>query len=171
MCVRTVKNIKSGSLVAENYGQLFTQNPRTERQLVLKEQYKFVCNCQACKENYPLFKDMDNNYMRYRCDNVSCKNVLIFPFEINDFMIKCTECGEFTNIMKGLKMMQDTETLFRFATRSHENGEIENALSKYVEMINLLDQFLVPPYRDFHLCQQGIRNCLLEFGNHFTKNS
>ncbi|XP_055640402.1 uncharacterized protein LOC129777865 [Toxorhynchites rutilus septentrionalis] len=170
VCVRTVKNISAGTMVAENYGQLFTQVSREERRNTLLQQYKFSCNCLACSENWPKYTDMDPNVLRFKCDGGKiCSNVLLIPAEVNEFMILCTECGEHTNIMKGLKSLQDTDMLFKSATKHHAAGEYETALLKYVEMMNILNEVLVPPYRDYHLCQQGLRSCLLEFGNRYVR--
>uniref|UniRef100_A0A182T3J0 MYND-type domain-containing protein n=1 Tax=Anopheles maculatus TaxID=74869 RepID=A0A182T3J0_9DIPT len=170
VCVRTVKNIPADSMVAENYGPLFTQVRRDERRDTLLNQYRFTCQCEPCTENWPLFTEMDPSIIRFRCDGGKiCSNVLIIPAAVNDFMVKCTECGEHTNIMKGLKSLQDTDMLFKSATRLHSSGEYETALRKYVEMMETMSEVLVPPYRDYHLCQQGLRACMLEFGNRFTK--
>ncbi|XP_050077242.1 SET and MYND domain-containing protein 4-like [Anopheles maculipalpis] len=170
VCVRTVKNIAAGAMVAENYGPLFTQVRRDERRDTLLNQYRFTCQCVPCVENWPLFTEMDPSIIRFRCDGGKiCSNVLKIPAAVNDFMVKCTECGEHTNIMKGLKSLQDTDMLFKSATRLHSSGEYEAALRKYVEMMETMSEVLVPPYRDYHLCQQGLRACMLEFGNRFTK--
>lgn len=118
-------------------------------------------------ENWPMFKDMDDSCLRFRCDGKgrTCKSVLHLPVDGNEFLIKCTECGETTNIMKGLKAMQDTDMLFKTATRLHESGDFKGALSKYVANLDLMDQALVPPFRSYHLTQQGIKRCISEFGN------
>lgn len=165
--LRALKRIPAGSIVAENYGPIFTQVAKEERQSHLLKQYRFTCLCQPCLEDWPTFKEMDDNFLRFRCDghDRTCKNVLLVPLDVNEFMIKCTECGESTNIMKGLKSLQDTDMIFKAATRLHEAGDIKAALSKYVENLDLLDQSLVPPFRSYHLTQQGIRRCIIEFGN------
>lgn len=165
--LRAIKPISQGSIVAENYGPLFTQLPKSERQSHLLKQYHFDCMCVPCMENWPTFKEMDDSFLRFRCDglNKTCPNVLLISIDVNEFMIKCTECGESTNIMKGLKSLQDTDILFRTATRLHESGDTKNALSKYVETLDIFHQSLVPPFRSFNLAQQGIRRCIMEFGN------
>lgn len=165
--LRALKRIPAGCAVAENYGPIFTQMTKDERHSQLLRQYHFKCMCQACMENWPTFKEMDDNYLRFRCDGLqrTCKNVLLVPLDVNEFIIKCTECGELTNIMKGLKSLQDTDILFKTATRMHENGDYRNALTKYVENLDLMDQTLVPPFRSYHLTQQGIKRCIMEFGN------
>ena len=165
--LRAIKPIAEGQVIAENYGPIFTQMPKEERQQQLLRQYHFNCMCTPCMENWPTFKEMDDSHLRFRCDglNRSCKNVLKVPLDVNDFMMKCSECGEHTNIMKGLKSLQDTDMLFKTATRLHETGDSKSALTKYVETLDILDQSLVPPFRTYHLTQQGIKRCITEFGN------
>lgn len=167
VCARAIKNIKAGDMIAENYGPLFTEVKRDERRIQLKEQYHFDCCCKACEENWPVLKEMDRTVIRFRCDSGKsiCENVLIIPGSSNEFMIKCTECGESTNILKGLKAIQDTEMLFKTANRLLETGESNKALIKYIEMLLIMDETLAPPFTDYHLCQQGIRRCMLELGN------
>lgn len=80
-------------------------------------------------------------------------------------MIKCIKCGEYTNILKGLKAVQDTEILEKTAKRLFNEGKIEASLKKYIEMINIFDAVVAPPFQDYCKCQQAIKECLLEFGN------
>lgn len=54
--------------------------------------------------------------------------------------------------------------MFKTATRLMEE-EVRQALDKYIEILLLLDNTLAPPFKDFHLCQQAIRHCMLSFGN------
>lgn len=167
VCARAIKNIKAGDMIAENYGPLFTEVKRDARKAQLKEQYHFDCCCKACEDNWPILKEMDPTVIRFRCDSGKsvCENVLIIPGTSNEFMIKCTECGESTNILKGLKAIQDTEMLFKTANRLLETGEGNKAVNKYIEMLLIMDETLAPPFTDYHLCQQGIRRCMLEMGN------
>lgn len=106
--VRAIRKISQGDLVAENYGPIFSQVPRDERRKKLQDQYKFDCNCTACVNNWQTFKEMNDNYIRFRCEGLgkTCTNVLMIPIDVKEFIIKCTECGESTNIMKGLKALQ-----------------------------------------------------------------
>lgn len=85
--------------------------------------------------------------------------------ECNEFMIQCIKCGEFTNTLKGLKLVQDTEILEKTAKRLFTEGKTDEALKKYIEMINIFDEVNAPPFQDYCKCQQAIRECLLEYGN------
>lgn len=161
-----IRNLKPGEKLSENYGPLYSQNVKEERQRKLKKFYWFDCQCDACTENWPMFGEMSTNEIRFKCGGKKpCDNVITIPAECNEFMIQCIKCGEFTNILKGLKAVQDTEILERTASRLFDEGKTNEALKKYYEMMNIFDEVIAPPFQDYCKTQQAIRECLLEFGN------
>lgn len=102
-----MKPIEAGLQISENYGPMFTQETRDERQAKLKELYCFDCSCDACLENWPKFENLPIDVIRFRCDAPNkCPAIIEVPANCNEFMIKCVTCGESTNIFKGLKVMQ-----------------------------------------------------------------
>lgn len=112
---------------------------------------------------------MRNDFLRFRCEGKGdCGKVINVPVDTNDFMIRCVDCGEFTNLLKGLKAMQDIDVMNRTAERLHRAGNVDEAVRKYIEILKLMSDNLVPPFRDYVLCQQNIRDCLLEYGNRFV---
>lgn len=55
-----------GTIIAENYGPIFTRQTLRERQRNLSSRYWFRCECISCKENWPtLDKLNDNARLRY----------------------------------------------------------------------------------------------------------
>lgn len=101
--VRSIRSIKKGEIIAENYGPIFTQVEYKERQYTLKCQYWFDCKCEACLGDWPTLDNMNNNIMRFRCD---CSNIVTVPVDTNEFMIPCNNCNQHINIFKGLKVLQ-----------------------------------------------------------------
>lgn len=53
-------------MIAENYGPLYSENPKSERQTKMKEAYCFECNCEACEQNWPTFNEMNNTEIRFK---------------------------------------------------------------------------------------------------------
>lgn len=101
-----------------------------------------------------------------RCSgSKACDNVIKISNDCNEFMIQCVKCGEFMNILKGLKSMQDTEIMEKTAKRLFSEGKTEEALRKYIDVIRIFDSVVAPPFQDYCKCQQAIKECLLEFGN------
>lgn len=105
-------------------------------------------------------------FSRFKCETgSSCGNVLPIRSDANEFMIGCKKCGKNTNILKGLKVLQDTDALFKVASTHLEESRNEQALKAYLEILKLLDETLALPIRDYHICQQGVRLCILALGN------
>ncbi|KAL0896024.1 hypothetical protein ABMA27_012009 [Loxostege sticticalis] len=165
--VRAVKNIKKGEEVSENYGPIFTTVPKEKRQASLKEQYWFDCNCAPCKDNWPLYSEMNENYMRFKCDSDRpCSNVVAVPHDCKEFMVQCGLCQQYTNILKGLKSLQDTEMMYRLGRAAMEEGKYGEAMKKFIDVLKLYDTTLAPPYRSYYDCVQDLRSCMLAVGNY-----
>uniref|UniRef100_A0A182IZ54 Protein-lysine N-methyltransferase SMYD4 n=1 Tax=Anopheles atroparvus TaxID=41427 RepID=A0A182IZ54_ANOAO len=50
--------IPKGGQLYDNYGQHHCLMPVRERRTKLLTQYKFICNCEACVNNYPLYSEL-----------------------------------------------------------------------------------------------------------------
>ncbi|XP_013167232.1 PREDICTED: SET and MYND domain-containing protein 4 [Papilio xuthus] len=165
--VRAVKNIKKGEEVAENYGPIFTTVPKEKRQADLKEQYWFDCTCVPCQQNWPRYEDMTENYMRFKCDSDHpCPNVIPVPYDCQEFMVKCGLCNQYTNILKGLKSLQDTDMMYKLGRGAMEEGKYGEAIKKFIEMLKLYDSTLAPPYKSYYDCVQDLRRSMLAMGNY-----
>lgn len=61
--------------------------------------------------------------------------------------------------------LQDTEIIQKVASRLYKDGSIDKALKKFIDMMNIIDGVMAPPFQDYCNCQQSIKDCLLEYGN------
>lgn len=64
--VTSIRGIKSGEMISENYGPLYSQNSKADRKSKLKKFYWFDCQCEACEQNWPVFEDMNTNEIRFK---------------------------------------------------------------------------------------------------------
>ncbi|XP_053964507.1 SET and MYND domain-containing protein 4 [Anastrepha ludens] len=169
--VNTIRPIEAGLQIAENYGPIYTQEGREKRQAQLKDLYWFDCTCDPCLENWPTFEQLPTDVIRFRCDGPKqCRAIIEVPATCNDFMIKCVTCGESTNILKGLKVMQDTELMTRTAKRLYDAGDYSKALNKFIDLLKIMYEVLAPPFPDFCQCQQHTKDCFLHLGNFYNLN-
>ncbi|XP_037075445.1 SET and MYND domain-containing protein 4-like [Pollicipes pollicipes] len=164
--VRAIKNISKGEMIAENYGPIFTQKTLRERLQYLRERYEFECKCKPCTELWPTFAEMDNSMWKFKCQ--TCKSALPVSTETLSPLFTCSSCGHETNIMKALKVLQDTEATFKAGMRDLETGDLNRGMEKLKDNLTRLDECLYPPFRDYHLCQQAVRKVMLTLGNKYV---
>lgn len=103
MIVRTIKPIKAGDIIYENYGPLYTSMEVEARRAYLQQRYWFDCYCSPCQDEWPLFENMDPNQIKIGCQSDNC------PFEFtlykDDFCpyLQCEYCNNVTKILPFLK--------------------------------------------------------------------
>lgn len=49
--------------------------------------------------------------------------------------------------------------------RLYKEGKYDESLKTYIEMIQIFEKVIAPPFQDYSKCQQAMRECLLEYGN------
>lgn len=94
-------------MIGENYGPLFTEIQKKERQRILNEQYWFECACEACEFEWPTIAQMNNlSDIKLRCTNNKCSRPISIDPNANHFLVKCASCSQLINMFKPLKALQ-----------------------------------------------------------------
>ncbi|XP_050428772.1 SET and MYND domain-containing protein 4 [Adelges cooleyi] len=167
--VHTIRDIRAGEPITENYGPVYTSQTKNERQKNLKNRYWFECNCTACFQDWPTLDQVEmSRSLRIKCS--SCQNAITVSTESMDFAAKCAVCSKSTNLFKALQVLQDTECKYSNAIAKMDKGDYRKALPEFLALLTLLQQHLVPPFKDYHLCQQAVKKCILSFGNKSLRN-
>lgn len=99
-----------GEVIAENYGPIFTKQTLQERQRNLSARYWFKCECQACRENWPVL-DKLNNKCRVRCPTVNCKGFFTYPQDRSK-EVKCRTCKSNVSLQLSVSLVNEAEDLF-----------------------------------------------------------
>ncbi|ODN03065.1 SET and MYND domain-containing protein 4 [Orchesella cincta] len=165
--VRTVRTIRPGEEVTENYGPCFITHGKSERKATLWEQFWFECECVACTQDWSTFDKLSNDGLRFRCEH--CGAFVSKMDESLGLLFKCGRCTKPVNILKSLKSLQESESKYKQAMEFFETGDESNGLGILLENIALLDRYLMAPYKDLHMCQEHVRKCFLNLGNQITK--
>lgn len=162
--VHNIRELHAGEAITENYGPMFMLHPKEERLQTLKNRYWFECNCIACCQDWPTLEQMKTNTsLRIRCSH--CKNAITVTTESMEFIVHCMVCSKTTKLLPVLKVLQETENKYSVAKRLMDKHNYEKALAEFMALLSLLHKHMVPPFRDYHLCQQAIRQCMLTYGN------
>lgn len=79
--VRTIRGVKQGEEVPDNYGAHYAVSPRSERQNQLKMQYLFECGCEACTHDWPLYQQLPSHTPLWRCQECQAPlQVILHPY-------------------------------------------------------------------------------------------
>merc|ERR1712156_861302 len=163
VCVQTIKNIKKGEEICENYGPIFFHSAKEDRQERLKAQYWFDCNCISCEDNWPLMHEMTDEVLNFKCS--ACGGSVPFVTTSNNVALKCA-CGTPVSLLKALKAIGETDAISEQAKQSMLKGHLTLAQELYSKYMTDLDSYLAPPYADYYKIQQYIWKCIwMRFGN------
>jgi len=163
VCVQSIKNIRKGEEINENYGPIFFHSPKDDRVKRLKSQYWFDCCCIPCQESWPLMHEMTDDVLNFRCP--ACGGSVPFHTSSNNPMLKC-ECGTAIPMLKALKAIGETDVVSDKAKQAMIDGDLEKAQNLFTKYMGELDEHLCPPYRDYYVIQQAIWKCIwMRYGN------
>ncbi|XP_040575279.1 SET and MYND domain-containing protein 4 [Lepeophtheirus salmonis] len=110
------RSIKKGDIISDCYGSHHFTSPKNNRRMNLMAEYKFECNCVACKNNYPSIKDL----MKQEPSLMSKENK-----NIQKIFKKYQEQYTFQNYRKAISYCQKyIEELEKIKKYPHPNYEI-----------------------------------------------
>jgi len=107
--LRATRTIYPSERVFDNYGYFYHVENKEHRQQSLAAQYFFECNCTACKEDWPTYRDLARREPSYNC--YACSNWLgSNPEKVK----KCPKCKKDTGpVAKVARRIQDLQKDFR----------------------------------------------------------
>ncbi|KAL7640228.1 UNVERIFIED_CONTAM: hypothetical protein RMT77_009642 [Armadillidium vulgare] len=165
--VRATKIIGKGEQLLDSYGSLFDVLGRESRQIVLTQQYKFNCDCPACKENWPLYQD-NKVYMKLACPEENCHQIIKYNGEEK---LNCASCGFNKNHEKLMKEVKSKINEFKQGLNSLKGGLIEKAALTLGNFQMYADKNVIPPSKCLTECQETYKRCFLLQGNLFKKET
>ncbi|VEN41070.1 unnamed protein product [Callosobruchus maculatus] len=164
MVVRTIKPVKSGDIIYENYGPLYMTQPVQERQDILKKNYWFECLCIPCVEIWPTFNEMHENELRIPCATEQCPFVFSVRTEDDPFLT-CDYCKKMTSILPAVKGLMVLDEILPEAEELFGKGDLDNAMRKFLQGLEILYKYTRPPHPEIIKVQHRIRVCMIHKGN------
>ncbi|BES90742.1 Set and mynd domain containing [Nesidiocoris tenuis] len=167
LVLRAERPIERGEEVFENYGPSFMNKPAEDRKKILKARYRFVCDCVACSENWPVLKELNPTTSIFRCRNIECVGKFKYADGQDLCAWTCSTCGETNKLedqitlgkvfqedcIKGLQLVEQNKAI-----------EAEMLLTKFIE-----DRWTLVSLPDYHLtlAMEALRNCWASHANFF----
>ncbi|CAG9855188.1 unnamed protein product [Phyllotreta striolata] len=164
MVVRTIKPIKAGEIIYENYGPLYTSTQMEERQKILQNNYWFECLCTPCVERWPMYKEMKENELRIPCKTPRCPFVFLLEGD-DDPYFTCEFCKSINCILPNLKGLMVLDEILPEAENLFKLGQLQAAMKKFISGLEILFKFTKPPHPEIIKVQQRIRSCMVHLGN------
>ncbi|KYB29741.1 SET and MYND domain-containing protein 4 [Tribolium castaneum] len=165
MIVRTIKPIKAGEIIYENYGPLYTSMDADERRVTLQNRYWFECYCTPCQQEWPLFEYMDPNQIKIGCQKENC------PFEFTLYKddlcpyFQCDYCDGVTKIFPSLKGLSQLAIMLPKAEDLYSAGETREAMKLFMQSLDILYKYSRPPCPDMIKVQQRLKTLFVHLGN------
>lgn len=155
--VRTIRPIRAGDELSDNYGAVFAMQSRSERRAKLLPQYFFECKCIACAEDWPLFSTLRETGPKWRCGN--CSTALLLR------STTCSHCGTEVNLAKCVDRLRKSDKTYKDAFDKLLKCHIDEALPSFLSHLQVMDELLSPPCADYGACQEAVKQCFSIMAN------
>jgi len=155
--VRTIRLVRAGDELSDNYGAVFPMQSRSERHAKLLPQYFFECQCTACLEEWPLFSTLREAGPKWRCSN--CFSALPAG------RTKCIQCGSEMNLAEYIDRLRKSDKAYKDAFAKLLKCSVNEALPAFLSHLQVMSELLCPPCADYCACQEAVKQCFSIMAN------
>ncbi|KAJ9591989.1 hypothetical protein L9F63_001501 [Diploptera punctata] len=172
LVVRAITPIAAGQQIFDTYGSHYSMHMKAQRQLNLRSQYYFSCQCVPCSENWPPLGLLGiRSQATFICNK--CKEVL--PAHAWKRTIKCGNCKKWHNIVETRTKIEKSSTEFyRYILQieRREDGTNWHELAqKLIQHLMIFHENVKKPWSDYIDCQEAIAECFRMTGNCYKSGS
>ena len=155
--VRTIRTVRAGDELSDNYGAVFAMQARSERRAKLLPQYFFECRCTACLEDWPLFSALRKAGPKWRCSN--CFSATLAGGT------KCVQCSSEMNLAEYVDRLRKSDKTYKDAFVKLLKCHVNEALPAFLGHLQVMDELLCPPCADYGACQEAVKQCFSIMAN------
>jgi len=138
--VKTIRSLKAGDEILDNYGYHYAVMSREERQRKLYNQYYFNCECGCCKSNWGLYPSLP----------------------VSAVPLPGTQPEQAKQI---LSEHHKSAKQYKRAFDNVLTGKFNESLPMLLEHLDFLDRNITRPLREYNDCQEAIKQCFSADGN------
>ena len=169
MVARAISNIQKGEEICLDYGVTYFTHPKATRAQILKLQYYFDCNCEACVNDWPHWQNIDSVLPIFRCTNLKCRLPLLETQGQLPTHVVC-QCGLETPVLKNVNELNVSKQRLESLGNPKSNSEEELPLKALLEHASLMQKYICLPWKDFVGCQSTITQNFRLMGNWYRVN-
>ena len=161
-CVsRAIKTIYAGEEVADNYGTHFALQVKAERQEKLNSQYFFTCGCVACREDWPMYVSETPSTPVWKCQH--CRK----PMKRGEStgIVTCRDCNSRRSVSDCIKTLTHINADYQKAFDDLLGCKVDLAQPALLRHLEVLDELVCLPWRDYSSCQEAIKQCFSILSN------
>ena len=158
--VRTIRAVREGDSVDDNYGTISELHDGAQRRLMLSSQYYFDCDCVACLERFPQYDILANNAeaMRWRC--LACNEE--FKDHDEEKCSKKLDVGEESK--KLMQQYNESSKNYQQGFQHLLKGEWRKATPLFIQHLQMMDN-VKPPHVDICNAQESLKQAYNIMGN------
>lgn len=146
--VTTLKVVRKGEQLFDNYGCHFATHTKAERQAYLWEQYRFHCACQACVEDFPLYSPEEVEEP--------------FTFGVATFGGASPD-GLKEELRRSAERFKTV--LSEMVANGHNLSDVRGKYEVCVRHLKLINEWVARPHREFEKCQETYKRILCYLTN------
>lgn len=142
--VRTIRKVKKGEQVFDNYGTVYAVNDIGERNEKLVNQYFFECKCIGCDKNWPLYDELPKDLSKTDIVGADLDLVRMYQYEAQ-------------NSLANFLMIKRKLDLTHIDTMKRVDSLFEN----WYNYLALLEKHKVKrPFQDYNNYQEALKQLL-----------
>ena len=166
--IRAIKPIAKGEEISDNYGFVYPVQPKWQRQTKLYKQYFFACNCEACKDNWPMYASIDHEIPMFKC--LHCHVPLQVPFggDVNQGLL-CRKCNRTQALAQRATELDLWQQKFLDVFSLVSAAKCDQAYPMLIDYLTILHNSICLPWRDFNDAQEALKQCLSIMANCYEK--
>ena len=156
--IRAAKTIQNGEEILDNYGHYFQIKSKAERRSNLKAQYFFDCMCDACRNNWPTYKELPSGNIQFVC--FGCKSDVKKASDK-----KCSKCKKELKLAKLVRLISNFHDDVSRALPSLNEGNVNTYLTHFTNILREMEGRVKQPCKEFIICENLISQCYGLLGN------
>ena len=136
-------HISAGEEILNNYGMLFTMSDKRERHDDLLERYNFVCECDCCKNDWPIMSKLKGTrYLKCPACFKTSKHALLKS--VKESCYHCKHEIDVQNCLQGLGQVMLKKGL---AAETLKAGDLKNAFKQAISAVKQAHTYVgLPDY-------------------------